>query len=235
MDFQSQDSRIEVDDKDGLLDNDAAEEDFAYLKHMLEQGSASDWHHEQGVSTEHVQIYRKHTRGWSNVIMKCNAQLDHIPKHIVLKAISDMNLRAKWDHTIGDIEVLEHKKEQDQTYVKLALKVPHHMQNREAVLVRKVLKDFPQIHQNSVVLTSSSHARCPENLRASVRTDVRMNGFILEDDQSQRGTKLSWYFQTDLKGSLPHSILVNTHLNYQSNFISQLVKACHQIVKGNLK
>ena len=109
------------------------------------------------------------------------------------------------------------------------------MLTREAVVVRKVLKDYPQIHMNSILLRSSSHARCPEDHRSSVRVEMRMNGIILEDDQSQRGTKLSWYFQNDLRGSLPHSHLIHMHLQYQQTFVANLIKACQQIVKGNLK
>jgi len=233
LDFESQESGFDVEERENLLQQDA-EEDFAYLNHQLDQGD-KDWHAEAAFSSDSVQVFRKHTRGWSNVTLKTLAHLDHIPKHIVLKAIADMNLRAKWDSALGQVEVLEHKKEQDQTFVRLNLNKPHHMLAREAVLVRKVLKDFPQIHMNSVVLRSSPHARCPENHRESVRVDTRMNGFILEDDESQRGTKLKWFFQTDLKGSLPHSILTHMHLKYQQEFMAALVKACHQIVKGNLK
>jgi hypothetical protein len=64
---------------------------------------------------------------------------------------------------------------------------------------------------------------------------MRMNGFILEDDKSGRGTLLSWFLQNDLKGSLPSSMLISLHTKYQAAFIAQLIKACQQIVKGNLK
>lgn len=225
------------DQKSLLQDGDNAEEDFAYLRHQLEgKVGGKDWHLETGVSSDSVQIFR-HTgkKGWASIILKCVAQLDHIPKHIVFRAISDMNLRAKWDKTLGEIEVLEHKKDLDQTFVRCNLRVPHHLQCREAVLVRKVLRDFPQINQNSIVLRSSEHARCPENLRDSLRPDMRMNGFVLEDDKSGRGTQLSWFLQNDLKGSLPSSMLIGLHINYQAAFVAQLVKACQQIVKGNLK
>lgn len=238
MDMQSVDEHpddTDVNEGALLLDNEA-EEDFAYLKHQVEARNDRDWHLETGVSTNDVQIYRHTARkGWASIVLKCVAHLDHIPKHIVFRAISDMNLRAKWDQTLGEIEVLEHKKDLDQTYVRCALRVPHHLQTREAVLVRKVLKDFPQINQSSIVLRSSEHARCPENLRAALRPEMRMNGFVLEDDKSGRGTRLSWFLQNDLRGSLPSSMLINLHTKYQAAFVAQLVKACQQIVKGSLK
>lgn len=151
--FDSDNSQAQINEEEGLLNAGDAEEDFAYLKHQIEASKPRDWKLEQQFSNEYVKIYRKTmVRGnWSKIVLKCIAQLDLIPKHIVLKAVSDMNLRAKWDHTIGDIDVLEHIKDRDQTYFRYRLKVPHHMQNREAVLVRKVLKDFPEVHKSAVV------------------------------------------------------------------------------------
>jgi hypothetical protein len=62
-----------------------------------------------------------------------------------------------------------------------------------------------------------------------------MNGFVLEDDASQRGTKLTWFLQSDVKGCLTSSQLTSMHIHYQTHFVNHLIKACHQIVKGQLK
>jgi START domain len=96
-------------------------------------------------------------------MMKCIAEIEHIPKHIVMKAITDMNLRAKWDRSMGTLEVLEHDKRQDKTVVKLNMNVPYHLQAREQVYVRKVMKDFPSAHQDMIVRASCEHARAPIN------------------------------------------------------------------------
>lgn len=163
-----------------------------------------------------MKIYRKHNykHNWSQIVLKCVAQLDHIPKHIVIKAISDISLRAKWDNTFGDIEVLEHNKERDQTFYRYKLRTPHHLQNREAVILKKILRDFPDIHHSAIVQRSADHPRCPENHRNSVRVDMRMNGFILDEDTSLRGTKLTWVLSNDLLGSLTNQQLAQMHLNY---------------------
>ena len=62
-----------------------------------------------------------------------------------------------------------------------------------------------------------------------------MDGFIIEDDESQKGTTLNWFLSTDLRGSLPSSMLVERFVRYQTTFVGELIKACHQIVKGQLK
>ena len=177
------------------------------MKHQLSQPiQQREWRLEHG--TDSLKVFRKvnhnHQAHWSHIILRAQAQLDHIPKHIVYKALAEVNLRAKWDTGLGDIELLEHNKEKDQTYFHMRLRVPHHMQSRDAVLVRKVLKDFPQVHQSSIVQRTVEHPRVPENPRNSVRVETRMSGFIVEDDQSMKGTTLNWFLSTDLKGSLPN-------------------------------
>jgi hypothetical protein len=238
-DFHSDDSqaRINMEEENQLLKDDA-EEDFAYLKHQLQQVVAPrDWRLE--LSSDALKIFRKinhnHHAHWAQIALKCQAHLDHIPKHIVYKALSEINLRAKWDKGIGEIDLLEHNKEKDLTYFRLHLKVPHHMLSREAVLVRKVLKDFPQVHHFSIVQRSVNHPRVPENHKQSTRVETRMDGFIIEDDESQKGTTLNWFLSTDLKGSLPNSMLIECYVRYQATLVAELIKACHQIVKGQLK
>jgi START domain len=168
MDFRSEDSNIEESPNVAHHEND----DFAFLKYCLDSTTSKDWRVDHANSSATMKIFRKHhLKGWSNVAYLCVAQLDHIPKHIVFKAIEDMNLRAKWDHSFGPLEVLEHDKEHDTTYFKINVTAPHHMQKREAVLVKKVLKDFPELHKISIVQHSVSHARAPENLKTSVRVE----------------------------------------------------------------
>lgn len=93
-----------------------------------------------------------------------------------------MNVRAKWDQSLGQIETLEYDKPNDYAYVRTKMNVPPHMQDRDAVLIRKVMKDFPQAHQNTIVQRSTEHARCTINQRATVRANITMNGLIVEDD-----------------------------------------------------
>lgn len=219
----SQDSHI---DEAAPLGN--GDEDFGFLRQQLENTAASnrDWRLES--SSDDVRIYRKiSAKGWSNITLKCIAELDHIPMNIVLKAISDIKVRVKWDHTLGDLEVLEQDKEHDLTFFRYNLNVPHHMQNRDAVMVRKNMKDFPEMHQHSIVQRSVDYARCPENHRTSVRADMRMNGMIIEDNTSLKGTSISWLLQVDLKGCLPSSMLNHLFAKYQADFITALIKACH--------
>jgi|LauGreDrversion4_2_1035121.scaffolds.fasta_scaffold357690_3 hypothetical protein len=64
---------------------------------------------------------------------------------------------------------------------------------------------------------------------------MRMNGMTIEDDETQRGTKISWVLSSDLNGCLPNSMLNFFYTKYQTAFIKSLIQACNQIVKGQLK
>jgi hypothetical protein len=151
IDMKSDDSRDHHDDE-AMFASAKVDQDFAYLQYYLQQGSKKDWALDQGASSEKIKIFRKlHVKGWSNITLKCLANLDHIPKHIVIKAISDMNIRSKWDHTMGDLEVLEQDKTHGHSFFKFNVRVPHHMQNREAVLVIKIMNGFPEQQQISIV------------------------------------------------------------------------------------
>ncbi len=136
-----------------------------------------------------------------------------------------MNLRAKWDHSLGTLEVLEFDKANDYFYVRTNMKVPEHMQARDAVLIRKVMKDFPAHNKTAIVHRSAEHARCPVNPSHSVRANITMSGMIVEDDAQLRGTKISWILSSDIRGCISSAILTRTHVNYQIAFIKGLVKA----------
>jgi hypothetical protein len=225
------------DDDEAVLANSDVDPDFAYLRYHLQDSNAQkEWRLEHTSNNNKIKIYRRtNNKGWSNIALKCVAELEHIPKHIIIKAITDMNLRAKWDKSMGSIEVLEHDKRNDLCYVKTSMNVPFHLQPRETVHVRKIMKDFPHPHQDTIVRKSVEHARVPLNPSKVVRVDVRMSGMIIEEDQQLKGTKISWVLSEDLHGSMPRSMLLNTHIGYQTSFIHQLTKACQQIVKGQLK
>jgi hypothetical protein len=89
--------------------------DFAYLRyHMMDGKALREWKLEYSVNNGHLKIYRRaNNKGWSNITLKCIANLELIPKHIVMKAIFDMNIRLKWDTSMGNLELLEHDKRTD--------------------------------------------------------------------------------------------------------------------------
>ena len=121
---------------DGEDENDEAafansdiDPDFAYLKYHLQDGkSQREWRLQHSSNNDKIKIYkRNNNKSWSNIALKCVAELEHIPKHIIMKAITDMNLRAKWDKSMGPIEVLEHDKRNDLCYVRTSMIVPFHL------------------------------------------------------------------------------------------------------------
>jgi hypothetical protein len=143
IDFKSEDGE----DEDAFANADI-DPDFAYLRYHLQDGKAQrEWKLEHSSNIDRIKIYkRSNNKGWSNMTLKCVAELEHIPKHIIMKAITDMNIRVKWDKSMGALEQLEHDKRNELTYIKTVMDVPFHLQPREIVHLRKVMKDFPLPH-----------------------------------------------------------------------------------------
>ena len=102
IDFKSEDG----DDEEALFANSDIDPDFAYLRYHLQDGKAQrEWKLEHSSNNDRLKIYKRlNSKGWSNITLKCVAELEHIPKHIIMKAITDINLRAKWDKSMGTVE-----------------------------------------------------------------------------------------------------------------------------------
>jgi len=166
----------DVDSEAPLPNNDDVDKDFAYLRYHLQQNPrAKEWMTllDENNNNVKIKIKGKIDRvSVSKMTLHCETELEHIPKNIILKAISDMNIRAKWDQSLGNLEVLEFEKANDIFFFKVGMAVPSHMQQREAVLVRKVLKDFPSSNQTTIVHRSVEHALCPEKPSKIVRADI---------------------------------------------------------------
>jgi START domain len=206
------------DDSQATIDSSAAyaaadvDRDFAYLRyHLGQNASGKEWKTlvDDRNGTPKVVIQGKLDKeSVSKITLRCESEID-LPKNIILKAITDMNIRPKWDQSLGKLEVLEHDKRNDVSYVRVSeMQVPEHMQPREAVLVRKVMRDFPDHNKNTIVHRSVDHALAPANAGQKVRAQFVMNGMIVEDDSTLRGTKISWIMVSDLGGCLPQSMLV---------------------------
>ena len=238
--IDGEESEVDVgNNSEAAYANADVDRDFAYLKYHLGQNpKGKEWKTLYDDKNDFIKVVIKgkfDRESVSKITLRCEAEIEHVPKNIILKAITDMNLRAKWDHSLGKLEVLEYDKRNDYFYVKTEVSVPEHMQAREAVLVRKVMRDFPDPNKCTIVQRSVDHARCPNNPSQSVRANFSMNGLIVEDDSSLRGTKLSWILVSDLGGCLPSTQLARQHVHYQKKFLHGLAKAANQIAKGQLK
>jgi hypothetical protein len=97
------------------------------LRYLLGQdGNAKEWKTqvEQKNGYPYISIKSKLDReSASKITVKCEAEI-LLPKNILLKAITEMNLRAKWDVSLGDIEILEYDKSQDYFYTRINMVKP---------------------------------------------------------------------------------------------------------------
>ncbi len=60
------------------------------------------------LGSQKVEVYRlKQKVSPATVILKSSTEFSHIPKRVIVKALSDLKIRAKWDDSLGQIEVIE--------------------------------------------------------------------------------------------------------------------------------
>ena len=88
------------DEIDQLGDDD---EEFKQIQERLQDAPTKGWTFEH--DSENLKIYRKELNGdyqWSEFITRCVAKVPKFPKHIVLRAFSDMKIRAKWDQSLQE-------------------------------------------------------------------------------------------------------------------------------------
>jgi hypothetical protein len=120
------------------------------------------------------------------------ALLPKVPKHIAFKAISDIRIRRQWDSIAKDMTIVEEDIDKETFIVRYIIPTPPFIQTREAVVQKKVLRDFPQPGQWAVVHKSVQHPDWPEDPTRYVRILQKMGGMVFEDAPEINGTKLTW-------------------------------------------
>jgi hypothetical protein len=139
-------------------------------------------------------------------MVKCLATLPKIPKHVAFNAVADLNVRKKWDDILASMTIVEEDKLMDTIIFHYTIPTPAFITMREALVMRKTLKDFPIKESWAIHHKSCEHKDWPEN-ENYIRVDLKINGMIFEDDPETQGCKLYWIIQNDIKGSVPKSII----------------------------
>ena len=72
------------------------------------------------------------------------------------------------------------------------LNTPAFLQQREALILKKVLRDFPEPDQWTLLYKSTTHPKVPENPKKYVRINMKIAGIVFEEDHEIKGTRLTW-------------------------------------------
>lgn len=231
--LQAPDVEQSFDEHDNLGDDD---DEFRHIQQRLHDVPAKGW--SVDFDSDNVKIFRKemnHDGNWGEFVTRCTAKVPKFPKHVIFKALSDMKLRAKWDQSATNFQVVETDTDKGQVIVKYNINVPSHMQAREVVVATKTKKDFPKVGAWTIAQTSVSNDKCPEVPQNAARAEVRINGIVLEDAPEVKGTKITWVCHQDYHGPITKTMLNNRAVYQHRLVLEQLTKACQLIIKGSLK
>lgn len=71
-------------------------------------------------------------------MVKCEAILPRIPKHIPFEALADIHIRKKWDEVLWNLTVIEEDLTNSTCVFYYNIRAPSFMQSREVIVSSKV-------------------------------------------------------------------------------------------------
>ena len=158
-------------------------------------------------------------------MVKCEVFLPDIPKDLAFSSFNNLNIRRKWDEVLQNMTIVEENKEAETTIFHYFLPTPVFVDKREALVLKKVKKDFPQVGALAIHSSSKSHPDYPEK-KEFIRVELKINGMIFYDAPEINGCKIDWVIQNDIKGSVPKSIFNQKAIKNPKIMMEALSKYC---------
>ena len=157
---------------------------------------------EKGVNFE---LWRRDYDPSTTLCMRMEMKFPGISTDIAYDCLADLRVRKKWDHRLERYDIIEETKDWVMQYNKLMkVNIPFFSQRDQLVKqhLRKNLEGMaPGTHIS--VSHSTEHPDYPDGYDGCCRTQATMIGYLFEPDASIDGTKITWIYINDLKGSLP--------------------------------
>ena len=184
--------------------------------------------------TANLKIFKNpHMKG-KDLMLKFYAKLPKIPREVAFTALTNLELRKKWDTMMKNIRIIEEKPELNHTIYTYAMNTPFIMGARDALVLRKIRKGFPNPDQWCMVQTSTTHPDCPEQ-KGVIRVNLTCMGIIFEEAPEIEGCKLTFLMHNDIKGSIPEALINTMAPKNPAMMMEGLTKASMKIIKGELK
>lgn len=175
-----------------MTDSDASrvyDDEFGYVKELLSH-PAGEWvcHYNE----DNIQTYKKNGTTENMEIVKCVAVIKGITAEQAFRAFYELQERQRWDATFTNAQVLEDDSERNAfTYL---YNVPSQVlkNHREALLERKLGKNFPEMGSIAFVERSVSHTNKPMTAKTT-RLYFKTNCMFFQDaETTTSGCKISW-------------------------------------------
>ncbi|CDW84343.1 UNKNOWN [Stylonychia lemnae] len=188
---------------------------------------------EIGFKNDYIKVFKQKELRKDEMIIKCVALLPNIPKNVPFEALSDINIRKKWDEVLWNLTIIDEDLAKGTTLFYYNIRAPSYMQSRELIVQSKVQFDFPQSGSYGLHHKTIEHSEYPPDKRY-VRVNQKINAFVFEDCPEYNGTKITWIACQEIKGNTPLTLLHQRAIRNPKIMIDTLIKACHKIQNGDL-
>ena len=151
---------------------------------------------ELGFKSDYLHVWKeKDFNNKQELMIKCEAIIPLIPKHIPFEALADIHIRKKWDEVLWNLTIIEENLSISTCSFYYNIKAPSYTVSREVLMSSKVKQDFMKPGTLALHHKTIDHEDYPEDPSKFVRVHQRINAFMFEDaptDNRHSGTKITW-------------------------------------------
>jgi hypothetical protein len=172
------------------------------VKHLLEIEAEPESKYKIMIKNEKMTILRKTEEGNPVVLIKSTSIVEG-PADKIFQLIYDMNYRSKWDKVFSNLKIVKILNENtDVMYT--YLKAPFMIADRDFLQKRTCYKNFRNIDY-VIAFRSWDDAEIPP-IKNVIRANTVISGYIIRAVTPIK-CSLTMISQTDIKGSIPKSII----------------------------
>ncbi len=179
------------------------------------------------INETETKIYKKTIPGYDVVLIKTLCKIPY-NKDIIFEAISNLELRKKWDTSFSELKLINKKEESNTELLYMIIKSPSVItKDRDNVQQRKIWKNFPNKNSHIIHFMSVDSPEFPKS-KKYIRANTIISGYFIEDIPGENNQSiLGIVSQTDVGG--PNWLINKIAPKASKNWINSLINGCKMI------
>ncbi len=179
------------------------------------------------INESEIKIYKKIIPGYDVILIKTLCKIPY-NKDIIFEAISNLELRKKWDTSFSELKIINKKEESNTEILYMIIKSPSVItKDRDNVQQRKIWKNFPNKNSHILHFKSVDSLEFPKS-KKYIRANTIISGYFIEDIPGEKNKSiLGIVSQTDVGG--PNWLINKIAPRASKNWINSLIKGCKMI------
>ena len=179
------------------------------------------------INESEIKIYKKIIPGYDEILIKTLCKIPY-NKDIIFEAISNLELRKKWDTSFSELKIINKKEESNTEILYMIIKSPSVItKDRDNVQQRKIWKNFPNKNSHIIHFMSVDSPEFPKS-KKYIRANTIISGYFIEDIPGENNQSiLGIVSQTDVGG--PNWLINKIAPRASKNWINSLIKGCKMI------